>query len=561
MKYFFKCFAYFPCNTCNAPWNCTQAIYDDYTVAWKVALAQRTYANLFGNSNWARFIEFMKTYEKGFFVVTSGREPTDLPIKERFLIDAQLVNQWDSAGEAETERLMQFIADKKGELICFSAGPLSKVWVPLCMARNPTNIYLDVGASLDRFTKGDTNRQYTTPTARFATSTCRFNPLNLSLRYINPPPTKKNLVYLSVFHERKYVELLKILMLTVKYFSKTETMDFLVLTSPAFVPLIQELAAFIQIPIGIKVFNFTTMQEACCARLHIFDYEHIASYDKILYIDTDIIVQNDITTLFDHDLEDKIYALKEGSLGIEWFGGWFFDFTVFDRAAPAINSGILLFKNTERVRQIFTDIIAHIDGMLEQAAPMPKCHDQAFISYHIIRAGIHDTSLLDKYALIITDTPQPPPLSPTSIIFCHFAWPIGDAAHKKTRMIKHLDHLFTNYAAIYGGLVPEKNPVKDKTFSWNGNGTIRFTAEFTMSESESLYNWLSSDVAVDGSTVFPTTLVTSWGRGVYKWMGLHILEASWSIYSHILLFNEDYTSFIYVRKGDCEYGYGQKTDN
>jgi hypothetical protein len=141
-----------PCNTCKKPWNCTPAIYKNFIDDFKVPLAQRTYANIVGNSNWQPFTDFLKSYSKGFFLITSGTSITDLPIKERFVIDSKLVNTWDADGAAETERLMRFIARKRGELICFSAGPLSKIWIPMCMKANPTNTYFDVGASLDIFT-------------------------------------------------------------------------------------------------------------------------------------------------------------------------------------------------------------------------------------------------------------------------------------------------------------------------------------------------------------------------------------------------------------------------
>ena len=56
-----------PCNTCNKPWNCTDTIYNDFIEKYEVPLAQRTYANVVGNSNWPTFSEFMKSYKPGFF--------------------------------------------------------------------------------------------------------------------------------------------------------------------------------------------------------------------------------------------------------------------------------------------------------------------------------------------------------------------------------------------------------------------------------------------------------------------------------------------------------------
>jgi len=163
-----------PCNTCCKPWNCTPAIYKDFIETFKVPLAQRTYANIFGNSNWPIFSQFLKSYSKGFFVITSGTSESTLNIKGRHIINDRLVNTWDVDGPAETGRLLDFIAEKQGELILFSAGPLSKIWIPKCMKANPNNIYVDVGGAIDVFMKGASNRFYTDLNHPFAKEACKF---------------------------------------------------------------------------------------------------------------------------------------------------------------------------------------------------------------------------------------------------------------------------------------------------------------------------------------------------------------------------------------------------
>ena len=498
-----------PCNTCNAPWNCTQKIYNDYTVNWKVPLTQRTYANLFMGANWKPFTNFLLSYKR-LYVVTSGTRVSTLPIQERCIIDDKLVNTWDTEHEKETARIMQFIKDKKGELFCFSAGPLSKYWIPLCMKQNPHNMYVDVGATLDIFTKGSTNRQYTEPNSRFANDVCRFEPF-------------KNLVYMCVFHNATYLDLLSILMITVKMFSRVDTIDFLVFTSAEFVPKIQRLSESIGIPIHTHVFAFTTQHEAGCARLYLYDYPYIAQYEKILYIDTDIIVQNDLTTLFTQDIEDKIYALGEDTIDKEWMGGWYFDFTTIDRGTPGMNSGILLFKNRPFVRTLFHEIRTHVNQMKETNNRMPMCLDQPFINFHIVRNAKQDTTLLKPYAQLFAKAPPPFPTKPTENILCHFAWPLGAVDHKRQRMLKYMSHVFNHYSELYPS--DFKIPQLRTKFTW-GTGYIEFHA-----------NGIS----------------TSWGAGTYKWLDSHTVNVTWRSYSHVLRMNADYTSFLSVRLSDFVY--------
>ena len=159
-----------PCNNC-----CNSNMYNDYINKYQVQKAQITYANVFCNSNWNAFIQFLKSLNKGFYLITSGTRNCDFPIKERVIIDKFLVNNWDSVWETETTKILNFIKDKKNEIICFAAGPLTKVWIIKCMEINPDNIYLDVGSSLDYYTKGrEKARPYTDSNCHYSKGCCSF---------------------------------------------------------------------------------------------------------------------------------------------------------------------------------------------------------------------------------------------------------------------------------------------------------------------------------------------------------------------------------------------------
>ena len=524
-----------PCNTCNKPWNCTDKIYNDFINKFQVPLAQRTYANIFGNSNWPVFSDFMKSYEKRFYYVTSGTQASTLPIKERYIIDAQLVNNWNSVGPSETERLMNFIKDKKGELICFSAGPLSKIWIPMCMKLNPNNIYLDVGASLDIFTKGQTNRLYTNQDHLFSREACIFRDEIPDLTLSNTIPSlmpnmTKNLVYLGVFFNRDYIELLRILLVTAKLYSSLDTIDFLVMTSEDFAPDIQALSSLIGIPLKTMTLDVSRLAGGAFARLYIFEYEHIMSYNKILYLDTDIVVQGDLMNLFNETIGDKIYGLKEGSIEHEIHGGWWFDFSTIDKNTTGINSGILLFKPSEQMRTIFTETLKHVDEL--KTKTMPQCADQPFINYHFIKANKYDIQLIDKHCLIYCIEPPPPPSEPTSVVLCHFVWPIGNALHKMGRMKPHVTHILKHFREISGKRAFFETNLVGTTFVWGTAHRIIFD--------------------VSGK------LVTPWAVGTYKWLGEFSIMASWSGYDHFLRFNSDFSEYQSIRLGDLEYTTGKR---
>jgi hypothetical protein len=151
-------------------------MFDNYINKYQVNKFQLTYANIFCNSNWKLFIDFLKLYKKGFYLITTGTNECDFPIKERLFIDKFLVNNWNHIWETETNRILDYIKDKKNELICFAAGPLTKIWIPKCMEINPNNVYLDIGSTMDYYTKGNKNaRPYTISNTIYSRECCTFN--------------------------------------------------------------------------------------------------------------------------------------------------------------------------------------------------------------------------------------------------------------------------------------------------------------------------------------------------------------------------------------------------
>jgi hypothetical protein len=522
-----------PCNTCNIKWNCTQTIYNDYINTFRVPLAQRTYANLFMNSNWALFTNFIKSYDKGIYMITSGKNESEIKILDRFLISPTLVNVWDTEGTAETERLLNFIKDKKGQLFCFSAGPLSKVWIPLCMKANPTNTYLDTGSALDCFTKGSINRiYYTNPSSEYSNMSCRF------IEQKEQTQPNKNLVYCCVFYNKDYIELLKLLFASINVFSTTKTMDFVIFTSSDFRSLVENFTKKLPFHVKIHYFDFKTLFQAACARLFIYDYPGINQYEKFLYLDTDILVKGDLANIFQVNLEEKLYALEEGTIGMPNFGGQFF--TEKDSKdsknlnTPGMNSGVLLFKKCDIIKGLFQEIREHVTKHTEQGLPVPACADQPFINYHAITKNLCDNKMLSTYVHNLNSSERvvTSPKTYETQSICHFSWPIGNFYNKFSRMKTYLSDILKNYKSIIDNpinlintLDVDNSKIVNKTYTW-GKGKIKFEDN--------------------------CKLYTTWVGGTYEIIDTYLVKASWSIYSHYLHFNKDYTEFISVREGDAD---------
>jgi hypothetical protein len=90
-------------------------------------------------------------------------------------IPLYLVNEWDSKGDEYLSNILNEITKYKTRLFLFSGGPISKILISQAWNKNPYNIYLDVGSSLDIFVKGATNRDYAIEGSSLSQLECKFD--------------------------------------------------------------------------------------------------------------------------------------------------------------------------------------------------------------------------------------------------------------------------------------------------------------------------------------------------------------------------------------------------
>lgn len=327
----------------------------------------------------------------------------------------------------------------------------------------------------------------------------------------------KNLIYFCVFYNNDYFKLLDLLLSSMKFFSSLEGFDLVVLTSPDMEQSVHELCTKFQMNIHIMPCNFTTIFQAACARLYIFDYEHIGSYERILYLDTDIIIKADLTPLFAIELRDVLYGLEQGSIAMPNFGSQFFDLKTINSGKTGLNSGTLLFKNCLAVRDLFSRIKGHIQAFTDSAATIPYTMDQPFINYHAIKSDLYDNKALNQYVSLYEGSDEVANYE-TSIV-CHFSYPIGNFGHKHHRMKEFLIGLLeksnskkANQLALVG-----------KSYSWSSYGYIAFKES--------------------------CVLETKWGKGTYQILENGLVRAIWNNHYHILKFSDDYSGYSSLRTG------------
>lgn len=325
----------------------------------------------------------------------------------------------------------------------------------------------------------------------------------------------KNLVYFCVFYNDKYFKLLELLLKTMQFFSKTDEFDLLIVTNKNFEPLVQGISRDLGIPLKIFCIDFTTIFQAACARLYIFNYKEIYNYKKILYLDTDIIIKKDLTNVFSIGLEGKLYGLQSGTIASPSFGNQFFDFSRIDPSTPGINSGTLLFKNCLAIKNLFSRIQEHVEDHVRKGLHIPYCMDQPFINYHAIKDSLYNNKYMNQHVSLFEDEDLVQNYETSSI--CHFSYPIGNFGHKYDRMKKFVNKILNEALQEQ----PKIHGIIGRSYDWE-SGYIKFN--------------------LDG-------LETKWGKGQYEILNenLRHIRVFWSGFYHILKMSDNLDSYICIR--------------
>jgi hypothetical protein len=209
-----------------------------------------------------------------------------------------------------------------------------------------------------------------------------------------------NCIYITVFNHKKYVDMFYLLLESIFiYGNLDDTTHILVYTSTKFMNMIKRSHLF-----NADIIKFETndtydnIDKACKARLDVFKLPSIANYNKILYLDTDILVKGDINTIFNLCKEDIIYALEEGTInshtnywGLILFGNEvnnYHDITAF-------TSGILLFNNSDKMKHLFNSINEDIIKRPYQF----DCYDQPYIVYNAFKHNQYNNKIFKSYVV------------------------------------------------------------------------------------------------------------------------------------------------------------------
>lgn len=341
-----------------------------------------------------------------------------------------------------------------------------------------------------------------------------------------------NLVYICIFNNLQYIKLLELLLISGIIFGDVndKEINFLIITTDNFVTEINKVFNKFNLNVNIQTITITNIYMALSARFNIFEYEKINNYNKILYIDTDILITGNLKTIFNLFLENKIYALSEGKIGDDHHGKEFFDFSKIDKNTSGFTSGILLFNNCLDIKNLFNNISENIKSNVEKNGIKPSAFDQAFLNYHAIKDNKYNNTLLNNY------TVNNPDKFNYKYVLCHFPGGVGNFSNKFDKMSHYLLHLYDTY-----------------NFRSINNKTCYFKKK---------YHWKHNMKDINGYLEFNENnkLNTKWGSGSYEILNGNYIKTFWFKDCHLLIFYDNFNRFISIRRMDFNISLGETTE-
>jgi len=300
-----------------------------------------------------------------------------------------------------------------------------------------------------------------------------------------------NCIFICVFNQEKYIEMFLLLLESIIIYSNLDNnTNILVYTSTQFMNIIKKSYLYNDKIIKFEINDtYDNIDKACKARLDLFNLSSVKNYNKILYLDTDILVKDDINKVFNVCKKDILYVLEEGSIihkdSRDFYGTVLFGNEVnkYDDKS-AFTSGILLFNNCEKIKNLFFKINRDIINRPHDF----YCHDQPYIIYNAFKFNLYNNKILKSLVVNNDDN-----INSDKVIH-HFPGGPGIYVHKISQMKVFLNNLNKNYKNNMMVFDSNKKTIKNTKFpliglcvSYNYFDTLKFMLPVNFLHFEKIY--------------------------------------------------------------------------
>jgi len=245
-----------------------------------------------------------------------------------------------------------------------------------------------------------------------------------------------NCIFCCVFNQEQYIDMFILLLESIFIYGNIDdNTNILVYTSTSFMDIIKKSILFNDEKIKFEINDtYYDIDNAFKARLDLFNLSSIKNYNKILYLDTDILIKDDINKIFDVCNEDILYTFEQGDIdnpnnywGEKLFGNEVNNYN--DKTA--FTSGILLFNNCE----IIKDLFCKINEDIINRPCIPYFYDQPYIVYNAFKYNLYNNKILKPFIIEFDYSIH------TDKVIHHFAGDPGNGTIKKEVMNKFLSEL------------------------------------------------------------------------------------------------------------------------
>ena len=259
-----------------------------------------------------------------------------------------------------------------------------------------------------------------------------------------------NLVYYTVGSDVKYVDMLKYSIESLRTFGKYAG-DILIISDDVCIRRVKQRFRDCKI---LHIENPSIHCEASINKLRINKYVDIKKYSKIIFLDLDILIQNDINVIFKH-IEDKFIFSNEYFLGRDdsqkmgdqgnWHGAHLFseeEVILYDvKNKNALNSGFFGFD---------ISLISHFEKMLielekdrvfQSKNPIfDWCCEQPTVNRYMIMNDIYSDKVSEKVLKFARFYRYDSEEASDKIII-HFCWGVGQYENKFEKMQEWFNYL------------------------------------------------------------------------------------------------------------------------
>jgi hypothetical protein len=257
------------------------------------------------------------------------------------------------------------------------------------------------------------------------------------------PRASKNLLYYSVYFDGGYVELMNNSLMSILKHASVE-FDVMIITDHTTQELILQ-QPFTKL-VCSKFLITPTPKDGVAASMNktlIYDFHNIDQYDKILFLDCDVVAVGDIARVFDVcEDHNQLYTARGRNMSFGSHRSIHHGFDVvkqsfinemMDAKQYPFNAGQFMFRNSSSMRQHFSNL-----NWFMQAWPGDYFFEQAFMCYYFCKAKITNDALNSKLALISTVVENAYELQ--GKILLHFTAPPLDAITK----INYINNFISN---------------------------------------------------------------------------------------------------------------------